>query len=67
MAKPKPPEPVKTISLYAPESVQKRLKELAAESGMSVSAYCVKVLEEAAERGVSVETEFRLTDKTESD
>lgn len=59
MAKPKPPEELVGISIRPPKSLHSDLTELAAASGVSLNKYIVRVLADAAERGVSLETRLR--------
>lgn len=50
MAKPKPPEPVKQITVKAPVSVVESVDRLAAASGQSRSAYIVDLMRLAVGR-----------------
>ena len=65
MAKPRPSEDLEAILIRMPESAVKRLRELAADSRngrgqpMSANQYCVAVLTEAVEAGVTVRERTR--------
>jgi len=73
MAKPRPPEDLEAILIRMPESSVRRLRELAADSRngrgqpMSANQYCVAVLTEAIEAGVTVceRTSYDMTPSVE--